>query len=196
MQTEPLISFDGMNRSPSAEAKIRERIQHLERSHGRISSCRVKVEAPHRHGRHGSIFHVSVDVRVPAGEVAVSNAHELDHAHEDLMVAIRDAFDAAERQLEDLVRRMDPKRTKAHPPAGHGSVARIMADEGYGFIEAPDGQEFFFDRNSLSAGTWDALSPGTEVRFTRRDGEKGPFATAVRPVSKRADQQRKAGAGE
>jgi cold shock CspA family protein/ribosome-associated translation inhibitor RaiA len=191
MQIEPLISFDGMERSMSAEAKIRERIRHLERSHGRISSCRVKVEAPHRHGRHGSIFHVSVDVRVPAGEVAVSNAHGLDHAHEDLTVAIRDAFDAAERQLEDLVRRMDSKRTKAHPPAGHGSIARIVADEGYGFIEAPDGQEFFFDRSSLSAGRWDMLTPGTEVRFTRRDGEKGPFATAVKPLPKRDDKRQR-----
>lgn len=174
-----------MDPSVSAEAKIRERIQHLERSHGRITSCHVKVEAPHRHGRHGKIFHVTVDVRVPSGEVAVSNAHELNHAHEDLMVAIRDSFDAAERKLEDLVRRMDPKRTKSHPPIGHGAVARIMTEEGYGFIETPDGREFFFDRDSLTGGEWDALVPGTEVRFTERDGEKGPFATAVRRANHR-----------
>ena len=168
----------------SAEAKIRERIEHLERSHGRITSCRVKVEAPHRHGRQGKLFHVSVDVRVPAGEVAVSNAHELNHAHEDLMVAIRDSFDAAERKLEDLVRRMDPKRTKSHPPIGHGTVDRMMAEEGYGFIQTADGREFFFDRDSLSAGAWETLAPGTEVRFTERDGDKGPFATAVKPAAK------------
>jgi cold shock CspA family protein len=184
MQVEPQISFHGMDRSMSAEAKIRERIDHLERSHGRITSCRVKVEAPHRHGRQGKIFRVSIDIRVPAGEVAVSDAHELDHAHEDLMVAIRDAFDAAERRLEDLVRRMDPTRTKQHPPAGHGSIARVMAEEGYGFIETPDGREFFFDRDSLTGGDWESLAPGAEVRFTERDGDKGPYATAVRRVAK------------
>lgn len=182
MQGEPQISFHGMDRSMSAEAKIRERIQHLERFHDRIISCHVKVEAPHRHGRHGKIFHVSIDIRVPGGEVAVSNAHEMNHAHEDLLVAIRDAFDAAERKLEDLVRRMDPYRTKSHPPVGHGSVARMMIEEGYGFIETPDGREFYFDRDSLSAGTWESLNPGTEVRFTERDGERGSFATAVRPL--------------
>jgi cold shock CspA family protein len=133
-------------------------------------------------------FRVSVDVRVPGGEVAVSNAHELNHAHEDLMVAIRDSFDAAERKLEDLVRRMDPKRTKQHPPSGQGRVARLMTQEGYGFIETPDARELFFDRASLSAGAWETLSPGTEVRFTERDGEKGPFATAVSPVSKHGNE--------
>ena len=184
MQVEPQISFHGMDPSITAEAKIRERIRHLEGSHARITSCRGKVEAPHRHGRHGKIFRVGVDIRIPAGEVAVGNAHELDHAHEDLMVAIRDAFDAAERKLEDLVRKMDPRRTKSHPPARHGAVGRVMDEEGFGFIETPDGREIFFDRESLSSGSWEALTPGTAVRFTEREGDKGPFATAVRPAPK------------
>jgi cold shock CspA family protein len=188
VQIEPQISFHGMDRSISAEAKIRERIEHLARFHDRITSCHVKVEAPHRHGHHGKIFQVSVDIRVPGGEVAVSNAHELNHAHEDLLVAIRDGFDAAERKLEDIVRRMDPKRTKSHPPIGHGSVARMMTEEGYGFIETPDGREFYFDRDSLTGGTWEALAPGTQVRFTERDGENGPFATGVSPVIGHGDQ--------
>jgi cold shock CspA family protein len=141
------------------------------------------VEAPHRRGRHGKIFRISVDLRVPGGEVIVSNAHELNHAHEDLMVAIRDSFDAAERKLEDLVRRMDPKRTKDHQPAGRGAVTRIMPEEGYGFIETLDGREFFFVRDSLSDGGWETLRPGVTVQFTERDGDKGPFATAVRVVA-------------
>lgn len=99
------------------------------------------------------------------------------------MVAIRDSFDAAERKLEDLVRRMDPRRTKPQLAVGHGSIARMMTEEGYGFIESPDGREFYFDRDSLSAGSWEKLAPGTEVRFTERDGEKGPFATAVKPLT-------------
>jgi len=63
-----------------------------------------------------------------------------------------------------------------------------MDEEGYGFIETPDGREFYFDRDSLSAGEWNALAPGTEVRFTERDGDKGPFATAVRPVAKHGNE--------
>ena len=161
----------------SAESKIRERMQHLERSHGRITSCHVKVEAPHLHGHHGKIFQVSIDVRVPGGEVAVSNAHELNHAHENLMVAIRDSFDATE----------PAQGSEAHEAECSGRTWVRRSDEteeGYGFIETPDGREFYFDRDSLSAGAWEALTPGTEVRFTERDGDKGPFATAVSPAAK------------
>jgi cold shock CspA family protein/ribosome-associated translation inhibitor RaiA len=182
MQIEPQISFHGMDPSPAVEAKARERIGELEQFHDRITSCHVKIEAPHRHGHHGKIYRVSIDIQLPGAEIAVSNAHELNHAHEDIYVALRDSFDAARRQLEDVARRLDPYRVKPHPPVGHGSIARLIAEDGYGFIETPDGREFFFDRDSLTVGEWDKLTPGTLVRFTEREGDKGPFATAVKPV--------------
>jgi ribosomal subunit interface protein len=182
VQVEPQISFHGMDQSPAVEERVRERIGHLERFHDHIVSCHVKIEAPHRHGHHGNVYRVSIDLNVPGHEVVVSNAHELNHAHEDLYVALRDSFDAAERRLEDVVRRMDGHRVKQHPPVGHGTIARLMSHDGYGFIEMPDGREFYFDRDSLTAGDWDALEPGRKVRFTERDGEKGPFATAVKPL--------------
>jgi cold shock CspA family protein len=161
---------------------VRERIAELEQFHDHIVACHVRIEAPHRHSHHGKIYRVSVDIQVPGTEIAVSNAHELNHAHEDIYVALRDSFDAARRRLEDAARRMDPHRVKSHPPKGHGSIARLMTEEGYGFIETPDGREFYFGRDSLTAGDWDKLTPGTSVRFTERDGENGPFATAVKPL--------------
>jgi cold shock CspA family protein len=182
MQVEPQISFHGMAHSPAIEQRVRERIAELEQFHERIVSCHVRIEAPHRHSRHGKIYRVSIDVTVPGEVIAVTNAHELNHAHEDLHVALRDSFNAAARRLEDVARRMDPHRVKAHPPVRHGNVARLMRDDGYGFIATADGQEYFFDRDSLTAGAWETLAPGTEVRFTEREGEKGPFATAVSPV--------------
>jgi ribosomal subunit interface protein len=182
MQIEPQISFHGMDHSPAVEQRVRERIARLERFHDRITSCRVKIEAPHRHGHHGKIYRVSIDINVPGAELAVTNVHELNHAHEDLYVALRDSFAAAERRLEDVARRMDTYRTKPHLPVGRGTVARVMSHDGYGFIETPDGREFYFDRDSLTAGEWDSVAPGTEVRFTEREGENGPFATAVTPV--------------
>lgn len=42
---------------------------------------------------------------VPGPDIVVSRDHALDGAHEDVYVTIRDAFRAARRQLEDLVRR-------------------------------------------------------------------------------------------
>lgn len=181
MQVEPQISFHGMEPSPAVETKVRERLEHLERFHDRIVSCHVKVEAPHRHNHNGKVYRVSIDMQIPGAELAVTNAHELNHAHEDIYVALRDSFNAAERRLEDA-KRADQHHTKTHPPIGHGAIARLMSHDGYGFIETADGREFYFDRDSLTAGSWDALAPGTKVRFTERDGEKGLFATAVKPA--------------
>jgi hypothetical protein len=43
---------------------------------------------------------------VPGKDVVVDRAKPIDHAHEDVYVAVRDAFDAAVRRLEDQTRKM------------------------------------------------------------------------------------------
>lgn len=182
MQIEPLISFKGLDSSPAIEAAIRKRIEQLEQFHDRITSCRVTVELPHRHGRKGKIFHVHVDVTVPGAEIVSARDREENHAHENIHVAIRDSFNAAERQLEDVVRKMSGHRVKPEATKLHGTIARLVPDEGFGFIRTLDGREFFFRRESLTADElWNRLETGSEVRFTEHDGEKGPFATAVTP---------------
>jgi hypothetical protein len=57
---------------------------------------------------------------VPGKDVVVDRAGSLDHAHEDVYVAIRDAFDAAARRLEDHARKMrgDVKNHPGRPSAG------------------------------------------------------------------------------
>ncbi|HVM84969.1 MAG TPA: HPF/RaiA family ribosome-associated protein [Candidatus Binatia bacterium] len=98
------ISFRGMDISPATEALIRERAEKLDRFHDRITGCRVVVEAQHRHQRKGRIYHVRVDVTVPGHEIVVGREADQNHAHEDIKVAVRDAFDAMRRQLEDRAR--------------------------------------------------------------------------------------------
>ena len=100
MQLPVQISFRGMEPSNAVEAKIRERAAKLDRFYDRITGCRVVVESPHRHHHQGKLFHVRVDLTVPGGELAVSREPAEHHAHEDVFVAIRDAFDAVQRQLE------------------------------------------------------------------------------------------------
>ncbi|MDN3721968.1 cold shock domain-containing protein [Roseibium salinum] len=57
----------------------------------------------------------------------------------------------------------------------HGTVDRLVPEEGFGFIKTADEREYFFRRESLtSPELWEALVPGSEVRFTEHDGEKGP----------------------
>lgn len=179
MQTQPQITFRGMEPSAAIEHTIHERIGRLESFHDRITACRVVVEAPHRHGQKGQIYRIAIDVDVPGGSVVVNREPGRDHAHEDIRVAIRDAFNAAQRQLEDHVRKVSGYRAKDHPAKAQGTVDRIFADEGYGFIRTAPGEELFFQRASVTGEGWQNLTVGSKVHFTAMVGEKGPYAVAV-----------------
>ena len=72
----------------------------------------------------------------------------MNHAHEDFYVTMRDAFNAARRQLEDYVRRRRGK-VKRHDVEAHGLIKNLFPYEDYGVIETPDGREIYFHRNSV-----------------------------------------------
>jgi ribosomal subunit interface protein len=100
------ISFRNMDPSPAVEARVRKKAEKLERFHDRIVGCTVVVEAPHRHHHKGKLYNVRVDISVPGKDVVAGRVKPIDHAHEDVYVAVRDAFDAAVRRLEDQTRKM------------------------------------------------------------------------------------------
>jgi len=177
------ITFRKMPASPAIEANIRKKAVGLERFSEHIMACRVIVESPHRHHHQGKLYHVRVDLTVPGGELVVSRDPAEHHAYEDVYVAIRDAFDAAIRQLEDYVRRQR-QQTKLHETPVHGRIARIVPAEDHGFIETPDGREVYFHRNSVLDDGFDRLQLGEEVRFAEEPGDKGPQASTVRAVGK------------
>ena len=106
MQIPLEVTFHNMDHSDAVEANVRERAAKLERYFDRIVGCRVVVEAPHKHSRKGKIFEVRIDVSVPGKEIIVNRNGVNNHAHEDVYVAIRDAFNAAGRQLEDHARKI------------------------------------------------------------------------------------------
>lgn len=184
MQVPAEISFHNMDASPAIEARVREKIAELEeRFHDRMTACRVVVEAPHRHGHKGKLYAVKIDISVPGKEIVISRAGPKNHAHEDVYVAIRDAFSAARRRLEDHTRTRRGK-VKVHEVPPHGRVAKLFDHEGYGFIETPDGQEVYFHRNSVLNDGFGALQVGDEVRFSDEMGDKGLQASTVVPVGK------------
>jgi ribosomal subunit interface protein len=99
MQVPMQITFQGMTSSAAVEDAVREKAAKLEQFHPRITSCRVVIEQPARHQQRGKEFVVHVDLKVPGGEIAVNRDHD-----RDVYVALRDAFDAARRKLEDFAR--------------------------------------------------------------------------------------------
>ena len=96
------ITFRGMTPSPSVETAVRRWVDRLAATSGRIHRCHVVVELPHRHSRHGQAFHVRVELDVPERTITVSRDPARDPSHEDVYVAVGDAFRAARRQLQDF----------------------------------------------------------------------------------------------
>ena len=101
------ISFRNMDPTAWAEALVRSRVEELDHVSDRVSACRVVLDASHRRHRQGRQYQVHIELAVPNGPIAVTRDAGENHAHEDLKLAIRDAFDAARRQLQDHTRRME-----------------------------------------------------------------------------------------
>jgi cold shock CspA family protein/ribosome-associated translation inhibitor RaiA len=182
MQTPLQITAHDLTLADAVETDIREKAAKLERYYPRLISCHVVVGAPVR-SAHASLsqtgrYHVSIDLTVPGAELVVTRQE-----NEELQVAMRDAFNAAQRRVRDYARRQRGEvRTLETPP--HAVVSQLFAAEGYGFLSTPDGREIYFHRNSVLAPGFDQLAIGTEVRFAEELGDKGPQASTVTMVSK------------
>lgn len=100
------ITFRGMDPSPAVEERIRNWTAKLETVYARVLRCQVVIESPHRHHRQGQQYRVRISLDVPGGDVIVARDPGVDGAHEDVHVAVRDAFAAARRRLEDHVRQL------------------------------------------------------------------------------------------
>ena len=128
MQRPLQISFRGVEHSDFIEGRVRQKAEDLERYAGDIQSCHVTIDAPHHHHHQGAIYSVRLDIRVPDGDLVINKERRAHHAHEDVYVAIRDAFDAATRQLEDRARRRRGK-VKRHEEPVHGKVVRVFPQQ-------------------------------------------------------------------
>jgi len=119
-----------------------------------------------------SRFTASGNTTVPGSELVVNR-----DMHEDVYVALRDAFDAAKRQMEDYGRRQRGD-IKTHEGALHGHVARISPD-GFGFIETADGQEYYFNRDNVAHPNFDKLEVGNQVQFIEEAAAEGLQAKRI-----------------
>lgn len=88
------ITAHNLEMTEAIESAIRKKAEKLDQFSDRITSCRVVVECPHRHQHKGVMYNVHIDISVPGAELVVKR-----EPRDDLYVALRDAFDAARRQL-------------------------------------------------------------------------------------------------
>jgi len=178
MQIPIQITFHDVPHSDGVEQYVRTRAAKLDTLATRVTGCRVVLEAPHRHARHGEHYHVHVDVTLPGGEVVAARSPDGAKTYEDLHAAVDATFDDVERRLQDFVRRQRGD-VKPHERARHGNVAKLFPYEGYGFLTTAEGDELYFHRNSVLEAAFDRLKVGDRVRFVEDAGEAGPHASTV-----------------
>jgi ribosomal subunit interface protein len=173
MQVPAQIVYHGFERSDALDAAVHDKLAHLERFSSDLTGCRVVLDLGHRHKHQGHPFGVHIVLTLPGRELIVDRVE-----HEDVYVALRDAFDAMKRQLEDAVRqrRGDVKR---HARELHGEVARVDADGSFGFIRTPDGEEYYFARGNVVDDAFDRIAVGAAVQFIAEPAGEGWQAKRV-----------------
>lgn len=153
------ITVRDMPNSPALENHLRKKAMKLNHFYHHINSCRIVVDIPQKHKHQGKLFSVSIDLSVPGKELVVNR--KLD---EDVYVAIRDAFQAVQRQLESYARKRRGD-VKMHELTMSGFVKKLFADEGYGFIQGADGSEYYFSPTNVSNPSFNQLELGDIVQF-------------------------------
>ena len=127
-------TFQNMDHSEAVVTRVQKEADKLDKYFDRITSCRVVVEAPHAHHRRGDSFRVRIELGVPGKELIVAHEPAVKHEeekrrhqhqevggpHQDVYVAIRDAFKAMQRQLQDYVQclRQEVKTHHSRMPEG------------------------------------------------------------------------------
>jgi cold shock CspA family protein len=183
MQLPLQICFHNVPHSAEIEDSIHRYAERLDEYCGRIMSCRVVVDQPHRHHKEGNLFHVRIDITARGEEIVINREPSGHIAYRDLETAIGDAFDMAVRRVQDYVRRQR-RSIKAHAPAPHARIANLFPQAGYGFLRTPDDRDIYFHQHSVVGAEFEKLSVGTEVTFDEELGDKGPQATTVRVVGR------------
>lgn len=124
MQVPVQVAFRNMERNSDIEADVLSHVEKLEEFSDRITSCTVTVETPHQHHRQGNLYQVRVHLAIPRHmDIVVGRDDGANHAHEDVHVAIRDAFRAAKRQLQDAVRKSNDASSSIRRSSGAASEA-------------------------------------------------------------------------
>ena len=98
------VHFHGIEKSAAVEQRVREKVAKLAKHFDRMTRCRVVLEAPHRSPQRPKVYQIKIEVGVP-GRSPIVVSHEREgssDANEELGLALRDAFEAALRKVDDM----------------------------------------------------------------------------------------------
>ncbi|MBT3531905.1 MAG: ribosome-associated translation inhibitor RaiA [Gammaproteobacteria bacterium] len=96
------VLFHNIDQTDALTEAVQKRINKLERYCDQIITGRVVLDSPHNNHHKGRVYSVTLEIHTSEKEVRVNQDQHDNHAHEDLYIAIRDAFNVAERQLKSI----------------------------------------------------------------------------------------------
>tara|TARA_B110000858_G_scaffold49124_1_gene56638 strand:+ start:12994 stop:13431 length:438 start_codon:yes stop_codon:yes gene_type:complete len=102
MTNEFQVVYHNIDQTEAIAEAVQKRIDKLERYCDQIINGRVVLDSPHNNHHKGRVYSVTLEIHTPMLGVRVNQDQHDNHAHEDLYVAIRDAFNVAERQLKSV----------------------------------------------------------------------------------------------
>ncbi len=167
------VTFRDIPYSEALENQIHDHAEKLSQYFERFIHCRVVLTIPQKHKHQGKIFNVRINLLVPGKELVVTHQQ-----NEDLYIAIRDAFNALSRQLEDYIRRRRGN-VKCHDIPLHGFIIRLFPEDNFGFIKGQDGNEYYFSGTNVASTTFDHLAVGDTVQFLTEPSADGLQARRV-----------------
>jgi putative sigma-54 modulation protein len=119
------ISFHGLAKSEAAEARIRDKFNRLHQHFDRITHARVVIETPRRHTPAAKVFQVKIEIGLPGQKpLIVRHDPPPEQTRTDIAIAIRDAFAAARRRLDDMAAKI---KTPAKRERARRRPARLEA---------------------------------------------------------------------
>ena len=182
MQVPLDIVFHNMDRSETMEARVRDRVDRLERHSDEIIACRVAFEAPQRQARQ-NLIQISLKISLPQKEIVVKREQRRHESKGDMLQVIGAAFDVAERQLEEH-QRISRHDVKSHDGPSYARIINLYPDQDYGFIETPVHLNVYFRGEVVDGKPFEELAVGDEVLYTlaAEEGPMGPQASRVRLV--------------
>lgn len=153
------ITIKDMPNSPALEDHLRKKALKLGQYYEHINHCKIVIHIPQKHKHQGKLFSVGITVAVTGKELVVNRK-----LNEDVYIAIRDAFHAIQRQVENYARKRRG-HVKTHTAAMHGYIKKVFAEEGYGFIQGDDNSEYYFSPTNMSNLSFAHIGVGDIVHF-------------------------------
>src|SRR5271168_4321796 len=96
------LTFRHTDHSGALEARARALGERLQRYGERITQCHMTLEASRGDHNSGARFVVKIDLAVPGAQIHADSLQIDGSGHKDIHLALRDAYNNAKRQLQEL----------------------------------------------------------------------------------------------